>query len=116
MKEEKDFWAILELFGHTILAGKISKCEIAEFVQINIPETKDIPAWSKMISPKAIYAITPCTEKVAKDKAESLKSMPIDRWDTDQLFKQKFAQLVEDGKIKKIDTQEVQESDDELIF
>ena len=74
------FWAIVELFGHTVLSGEVSKCEIGDFVQINIPEVGDVPAWSKMVNPKAIYGITPTTEEVARAKAETIKAMPINRW------------------------------------
>ncbi len=102
MENQDKFWAIVELFGHTVLAGQVSKCEIGDFVQINIPQVDAMPAWSKMVNPKAIYAITPCTEEVARSKAESIKQMPIDRWDTEQLFKNRFAQLEEEGKIKQL--------------
>ena len=96
------FWAIVELFGHTILAGEVSKCEIADFVQINIPKVGDIPAWSKMVNPKAIYGINPVTEEVAKAKAETINQMPIDRWDIEQLFRNRFETLEKDGKIKRL--------------
>lgn len=94
------FWAIVELFGHTVLSGEVSKCEIGDFVQINIPEVGDVPAWSKMVNPKAIYAITPTTEEVARAKAETIKAMPINRWDTEQLFENRFKALSDEGKIK----------------
>lgn len=103
MNESNDkFWAIVELFGHTVLAGEVSKCEIGDFVQINIPEAGDVPAWSKMVNPKAIYGITPVTEEVAKSKAETIKQMPVDRWDTEQLFRNRFETLEKDGKIKSL--------------
>lgn len=95
-------WGIIELFGHTELAGEFSKCEIGDFVQINIPDVGVIPSWTKMVNPKAIYAITPCTEEVAKSKAKELKSMPINRWDTEVLIRNKFNDLEAEGKIKRI--------------
>ena len=97
------FWAIVELFGHTVLAGEVSKCEIGDFVQINIPKVGDVPEWSKMVNPKAIYGITPVTKEVAISKAETIKSMPINRWDTEQLFKNRFDKLAEEGKIQKLE-------------
>lgn len=115
-QNQTKFWAIVELFGHTILAGEVSKCEIGDFVQINIPDVGIIPSWSKMVNPKAIYAITPCTEKVAKSKAESLKSMPIDRWDTERLLNNRFNEMEKEGKIKRLETVEEAVEDDELNF
>lgn len=96
------FWAIVELFGHTVLAGEVSKSEIGDFVQINIPKVAAVPSWTKMVNPKAVYAITPVTEEVARAKAETIKSMPIDKWDTEQLFRNRFAEMEEEGKIKMI--------------
>lgn len=99
------FWAIIELFGHNVMAGQVSKCEIGDFIQINVPEVDGIPAWTKMVNPKAIYAITPVTEDVAMDKAKYLKSMPIDRWDTETLITNRFREMVKDGKIKELKPQ-----------
>lgn len=99
------FWAIIELFGHNVMAGQVSKCEIGDFIQINVPEVDGIPAWTKMVNPKAIYAITPVTEDVAMDKARYLKSMPIDRWDTETLITNRFREMVNDGKIKELTPQ-----------
>ena len=93
------FWAIVQLFGHTVLSGEVSKCEIGDFIQINIPKVGDVPAWTKMVNPKAIYDITPTTEEVARAKAETTKAMPVDRWDTEQLFNNRFNTLHKDGKI-----------------
>lgn len=111
MENETKFWAIIELFGHSVIVGEVSKCEIGDFVQINIPEVGVIPAWSKMVNPKAIYAITPVTEEVARQKAEALKEMPINRWDTETLIKNRFAELEEQGKIKRLEPVEAEEDD-----
>lgn len=115
MKNETNdkFWAIVELFGHTVIAGEVSKCEIGDFVQINIPKVNDVPEWSKMVNPKAIYAITPVTEEVARSKAETIKAMPINRWDTEQLFRNRFESLAEEGKIKVLE-ESIQEDHDDL--
>lgn len=102
MEETEKFWAIVELFGHVVLAGQVSKCEIGDFVQINIPDCDSVPSWTKMVNPKAIYAITPTTEEVARAKAENIKAMPVNKWDTEQLFKNRFKELEEEGKIQKI--------------
>jgi len=103
-QNEEKFWAIVELFGHTTLAGEVSKSDIGDFVQINIPEIENIPAWTKIVNPKAIYGITPVTEEVAVNKAKTIKSMPIDRWDTEELFRNRFNELIEQGKIKQLES------------
>lgn len=109
MENNTKFWGIIELFGHTVLAGEVSKCEIGDFIQINIPKVGAVPKWSKMVNPKAIYGITPTTKKVALAKAEVLKAMPIDRWDTEELFKNRFSELIQEGKIQEIEHPKVEE-------
>ena len=104
MENKDDFWAIVELFGHTVLVGKVSKCEIGEFIQVNIPEVPPIPAWTKMLNPKAIYALTPITEAEALQKATALKAMPVSQWDTEELLRNRFSELEQEGKIKMIET------------
>lgn len=121
MNETNDkFWAIVELFGHTVLAGEVSKCEIGDFVQINIPEVGDVPAWTKMVNPKAIYGITPVTEEVSRAKAETIKQMPVERWDTEQLIKKRFATLADEGKIKLLEEESeegyVEDDNDDLPY
>lgn len=103
-QESEQFWAIVELFGHTVLAGQVSKSDIGDFIQINIPKTDPIPAWTKLVNPKSIYSITPTTEDVAIQKAISIKAMPIDKWDTNQLFQNRLSELVDQGVIKQIET------------
>lgn len=105
-EDQDKFWAIVELFGHTVLVGQVSKSEIGDFVQINIPSVEAIPAWTKMVNPKAVYGITPVTEAVAMAKAKTIKAMPIDRWDTEQLFRNRFDELQEQGKIKMLESKE----------
>lgn len=105
MNEENKMWAIVELFGHTVMAGQISKCEIADFVQINVPEVDSIPSWSKIINPKAIYSLTPVTEEVARERAGIFKNMPIHSWDTETMVKNKLSELIEEGKVKLIGNQ-----------
>ena len=105
MENQNKFWAIIELFGHTTIAGEVSKCEIGDFIQINIPEIDAIPAWTKMVNPKAIYAITPVSETDAIQKAQSVKEMPVTRWDTEQLIKNRFSEMEQEGKIKRIAVQ-----------
>lgn len=114
-KNEK-FWGIVELFGHTVLAGEISKCEIGDFVQINIPKIGVIPAWSKMVNPKAIYGITPTSEETAKQKAKAIKAMPINQWDTNELLENRFKELENEGKIKRIEAPNENEFKEEHDF
>ena len=116
MTDNTQFWAIVELFGHSVMAGCISKSEIGDFIKIDIPQVGAIPAWSKLLNPKSIYGITPTTEEVARQKAIDLKSMPITRWDTEQLIQNRFAELQEEGKIKLLEAESAEEEYEEDVL
>lgn len=81
--EKFELWAILELFGHSRMAGKVSEQTIgsASFIRIDVPETKSQPAFSRIVNPSAIYAINPVTEEVALQMAEGIQNKPIESWD-----------------------------------
>lgn len=83
MENKFELFAIVELFGHQKLAGKVAEQSIgaATFIRIDVPETKTQPAYTRLVNPSAIYAINPTTEEVANLKAQQLESKPIEAWD-----------------------------------
>lgn len=84
-----EIWAIIELFGHNKIAGKVSETTIGggNFVRVDVPDTATVPAWTRFLNPSAIYAINPVTEEVAKGYADRLVSKPIDAWDAREVLK-----------------------------
>lgn len=76
-----DTWAIVELFGHKKLAGKVSEHTIgaAALVRVDVPETDQngvfTKPYTKLVGTGSIYCITPCTEDVARRAAQH-----IERW------------------------------------
>lgn len=78
-----DIWGIVELFGHSKVAGKLTEQNIAgtNMLRVDVPETEKQPAFTKFYGSAAIYAINPVTEEVAKAKAHQLSVAPIDAWD-----------------------------------
>jgi hypothetical protein len=64
-----DGWAIVELMGHRIRAGRVTEVELAggKMLRIDIPtEGEDV---TEFYSTAAIYALRPCTEEIARRKA-----------------------------------------------
>ncbi len=61
-------WAVLELMGHRILGGQVSEHQWAgrAWVRIDLPQGGGQPAASQLYSPDAVYALTPCTEELAR--------------------------------------------------
>lgn len=72
-------WAVVELFGHNQLAGKVSETTIAgeSFIRIDVPATKRTPAFTKYQLPSSVYGLTPVNEEYAKKMAEKIDAKPI---------------------------------------
>lgn len=72
-------WAVIELFGHQIIAGAVSKVEPfgTPMVQVDVPATDSQPAFSKLLNPSAIYGITYVAEQVARSAANEARHKPV---------------------------------------
>lgn len=84
MENQKlDIWAIVELFGHSKICGKITEQSIAggNMLRVDVPETTSQPAFTKFYGNAAIYCINPVGEDVAKYMADKLSITPINSWD-----------------------------------
>jgi|ERR1044072_1724304 hypothetical protein len=83
MNQKLELFAIVELFGHGRMAGKVTEQSIGPdtFIRVSVPETKNQPSFDRLLNPKAIYAINPVTEEVMQAKAEQLQTSPIEAWD-----------------------------------
>ena len=88
MQENKlDLFAVIELFGHTRMSGKVTEQSIgpATFIRVDVKETSTQPSFTRLLNPSAIYAINPVTEQVANEMAEMLQKKPIESWDINQM-------------------------------
>jgi hypothetical protein len=76
-------FALVELFGHNRMAGKVTEQSIggATFIRVDVPETSKQPGFSRMLNPSAIYAINPITEEAMNELAKNLDKAPIQAWD-----------------------------------
>lgn len=75
-------WAIVELFGHNMIAGFISEQIVggAPFVRVDVPETANQKAYSKFYNSTAIYGITPTTEETVRVAVAQLQPRPVETW------------------------------------
>lgn len=78
-KTTLETWAIVELFGHTTVAGYITEQSIGggAFIRVDVPDIDGQPGFTKFYGDKAIYAITPTTEEVARIAVERLRVRPV---------------------------------------
>lgn len=94
-----DCWAVVELFGHQQIAGKVSEHAIggASLLRVDVPELPGIPertierygqnykvatvpaspGFTKFFGASAIYSLTPCDEQTALRVAQSMRVVPI---------------------------------------
>lgn len=95
--ERFDTFAIVELFGHTKIAGRVSEQTVggASFIRVDVPELPEIPeerwerggirrraiplqpAFTRLFGASAIYSITPCSEEVALAAAQRIRPEPV---------------------------------------
>lgn len=75
-------FAIVELFGHQVIAGKVSEQVIGGqgFVRVDVPAVGGQDAFTKFYGSGAIYAITPCDEDTMLAAAGGLVRKPIEVW------------------------------------
>jgi hypothetical protein len=76
-------WAIVELFGHTKLAGEISEHTIGgcSFVRIDVPAVGSMPRFTKLQGNSSIYGITFVTEEVARAAAAAYRVKPVSEYE-----------------------------------
>lgn len=82
--ERFDSWAILELMGHRRLAGRVSEAMLAggSFLRIDVPGEQPV---TQFYSPGAVYALTPCTEEIARRVASRERPAPVHAFELPQL-------------------------------
>lgn len=87
-----DEWAIVELMGHQRMAGRVIEATIAgaAMLRIDVPaieiddtpfgepqRMRTVPAYTRFVSPAAVYAINPTTEDVARRAARYCAAEPL---------------------------------------
>lgn len=75
-------WAILELFGHKRIAGRVTEQEIAGagFLRLDVP-MRDGTVTTHFFQPSSVYAMHPVTEEVARAVALANEPEPVHRWE-----------------------------------
>jgi len=78
-QQKLEAWAIVELFGHTRIAGHVSEFVIggASFVRVDVPEVENVPAFTRLYGPSAIYSISFVDEATARRAVAAISPRPI---------------------------------------
>ncbi len=88
-------WGIVDLFGHTRLAGKISEYPFGgdSFVRLDIPEAGDQPAHTRLFGKGAIYSISFTSKEIAVAAANHQQARPVTQYDFDEQTRSRLRAL-----------------------
>jgi hypothetical protein len=83
MESTFEAWGLLELFGHTKLAGLLTEETIGgvHFIRIDIPKVDGTPGHTRYFTQGAIYGMSPTTEDVARRLAANLSVRPVQAYE-----------------------------------
>jgi len=80
-------WALVELFGHQKIVGKVSEATLAggAFLRVDVPAQAENKAYTRFYGPGAIYSINPVTEEIALGMLQRYRNEPVSRFDLPQI-------------------------------
>lgn len=94
MDEQNSQWAIIEIFGHKTIAGRVTKdVSLFPMLRIDVPATSAYPAFTVEHGPAAIFSIVYVSEQVARLTAESIKVNPIAVYNPELVTRKEFDAL-----------------------
>ena len=78
-----DHWCVVELFGHTKIAGRVTEQVIGgqAFVRVDVPEHGNNAAFTKLYGSGAIYCMSPCSEAIARRALDRINISAISIYD-----------------------------------
>lgn len=90
-------WAKVELMGHSVIVGLVTEATIVggAFLRVDVPAFGSRQAYTRFISPQAIYAINPVSEEVARAISDRYAQEPVSRYELPQIA-EKVEQASED--------------------
>lgn len=89
-------WALVELFGHQKIVGKVSEASLAggAFLRVDVPSFNGAAAFTRFYGPGAIYSIAPVTEEIARGLMTQYRNEPVSRFELPQLAEKVESPLV----------------------
>lgn len=95
MSDEIQQFGIVELMGHKVVAGLISKSELLgkPMLRVDVPSTSAFSAFTQFYGETAIYCVTFTSEEVALRTAEQCKVNPVSVYVPDLVTMEKYEEL-----------------------
>ena len=75
----EETYAIVEVMGHSVYAGRVAPDTSmgTPMVRVDVPVIEELPAFTKLIAPGSLFAITPCTKEAAERAARACRARPV---------------------------------------
>jgi len=75
-------WAIVELFGHQKIAGRVTEATIGgcAFLRVDVPAWEDNPPYTKFYGNGAVYAMTPVSEEIVRSAMNYIRPRPVETY------------------------------------
>jgi hypothetical protein len=114
--ERFDIWCMVELFGHSKIAGRCTEQNIAgtNMLRVDVPETSKQPAFTRFFGSGAIYAINPIDEETARFYANKLEISPIQSYNISELVQKHNALMLEKSAASVHSQEKVEEAEEFL--
>ena len=89
-------WGIVELMGHKVVAGQISKSEMLgkPMLRIDVPSTSAYPEFTQFYGDGSIYCVTFVSEEVARLTAEKTQVNPVSVYVPDLITRETFQEMI----------------------
>ena len=90
-------WAIVELMGHKVVAGLVTKSEMLgkPMLRVDVPATSVYPEYTQFYGDSSIYCVTFVSEEVARLTAEQSKVNPVSVYVPDLITKQRHDEIIQ---------------------
>lgn len=83
-KSTFDEWALVELFGHQRIVGKVTEATIAggAFIRVDVPnEDGSAVLFTRFFGPSAVYSMSPISRDMALQLARNQSAEPVKRYE-----------------------------------
>jgi hypothetical protein len=86
-KQTFEEWALVELFGHQKIVGKVTETSLAggAFLRVDVPGFNGEKPFTRFYSPGAVYSISPVSEEIARGLMAQHRNEPVSRFELPQL-------------------------------
>jgi len=94
MNDEKkifDEWALVELFGHARIVGRVTEATIAggAFIRVDVPNKDGSEiVFTRFFGPTAIYSMSPISKEMALHLAAQQDAAPVKRYEMPAMLKE----------------------------